>query len=284
MNKIVLLGTGGGPRIWAARSQPSNALIINDEIYIIDTGDGICNQLAKADLDPLKIKAIFITHNHSDHVADIGTLLLRSWQSGHKGIIECFGPKPLGQMINSYCNFMSWDINLRIKHENRPDFKSFFKVNEILKEEIIYGDKNLDVECITVPHGEAIPSYAFKFNVYNKEIVFSGDTSKSDKMIKFSNGVDFLIHEVLNLDGVDDIINKTYPGNNEFRRHIVNGHTSTKELGIIASKAKVKNLVLNHLVPTGSPKFDLDKIWLEELAINFNGNVIVGKDLLEINF
>ena len=34
MNKIVLLGTGGGPRIWAARSQPSNALIINDEIYI----------------------------------------------------------------------------------------------------------------------------------------------------------------------------------------------------------------------------------------------------------
>ena len=89
-------------------------------------------------------------------------------------------------------------------------------------------------------------------------------------------------NEVLNLKGVDDIINKTYPGNNEFRKHIIDGHTSTEELGIIATKAKVKNLVLNHLVPTGSPKFDLDEIWLKELAINFKGNVIVGKDLLQI--
>ena len=40
--------------------------------------------------------------------------------------------------------------------------------------------------------------------------------------------------------------------------------------------------MLNHLVPTGSPKFDLDEIWLKELAINFKGNVIVGKDLLQI--
>ena len=31
-------------------------------------------------------KINIITHNHSDHVADLGTLLLRSWQSGHKGM------------------------------------------------------------------------------------------------------------------------------------------------------------------------------------------------------
>ena len=71
MNRIVLLGTGGGPKIWAKRSQPSSAIIINDSVYIIDTGDGICTQLAKAHIDIKKIKAIFITHNHSDHVDDI---------------------------------------------------------------------------------------------------------------------------------------------------------------------------------------------------------------------
>jgi ribonuclease BN (tRNA processing enzyme) len=283
MKKIILLGTGGGPRIWAARSQPSSALIVNDDIYIIDTGDGVCNQLAKANLDPLKIKCIFITHNHSDHMADLGTLLLRTWQSGHKGIIKCFGPKPLNKMISSYCEYMSWDINLRTENENRPYFKTVFNINEITEEKIIYRDEKVKVECITVPHGEAVPSYAYKFYIDNKEVVFSGDTSKSEKIIKFSNGVDYLVHEVLNLEGVDDIINRTYPGNKEFRKHIIDGHTSTKELGILATKANVKNLVLNHLVPTGSPKYDLDKIWLKELAINFDGNVIVGKDLLEIN-
>jgi len=282
MNKIVLLGTGGGPRIWEARSQPSSALVVNNDIYIIDTGDGVCNQLAKANLNPLKIKCIFITHNHSDHVADLGTLLLRSWQSGHKGMINCYGPNPIKKMISSYCEYMSWDINLRTKHENRPQFKSIFEIKEVSSEKIIYEDKNVKVECITVPHGEAVPSYAYKFYVNDKEVVFSGDTSINEKLIKFSNKVDYLIHEVLNLKGVDDIINKTYPGNNEFRKHIIDGHTSTEELGIIATKAKVKNLVLNHLVPTGSPKFDLDEIWLKELAINFKGNVIVGKDLLQI--
>ena len=91
-SELVLLGTGGGPRIWAARSQPASALIVDGAVYIVDAGDGVTSQLAKSGIDTNAIKAIFITHNHSDHVADYGTLLLRTWQSGHPGPIKCFGP------------------------------------------------------------------------------------------------------------------------------------------------------------------------------------------------
>ncbi len=282
MNKIVLLGTGGGPRIWAKRSQPSSAMIIGEDIYIIDTGDGVCNQLANANLNPEKIKGIFITHLHSDHVADLGTLLLRSWQSGHKGKIECFGPTPLQKILDSYKEYMKWDIELRIKDENRPKFETVFNVNEIDKDSKIYKDKNITVECITVPHGAAKPSFAYKFTLKNKVIVFSGDTSKSEKLIEFSLDSDYLIHEVLNLDGVDAIIKRTYPGNEEFKNHIIDGHTSIEEVGYVAKKSNVKNLVLNHLVPTGSIEYDVDYIWHKGVSQNFDGNIIVGKDLLEI--
>ncbi len=88
-SELVLLGTGGGPRIWAARSQPASALIVDGTVYIIDAGDGVTAQLAKSEIDTNAIKAIFITTNHSDHVADYGTLLLRTWQSGHTGSINC---------------------------------------------------------------------------------------------------------------------------------------------------------------------------------------------------
>lgn len=50
MNKIVLLGTGGGPRIWEARSQPSSALVVNEYIYIIDTGDIVGKDLLQIKL------------------------------------------------------------------------------------------------------------------------------------------------------------------------------------------------------------------------------------------
>ncbi len=283
MNRIVLLGTGGGPKIWAKRSQPSSAIIINDSVYIIDTGDGICTQLAKAHIDIKKIKAIFITHNHSDHVADLGTLLLRSWQSGHQGEIHCFGPNPIMEMIDSYKNYMKWDIELRIKDENRPDFESIYNVTEIREMDNFYSDNNLKVECITVPHGAAKPSFAYKFLLADKVIVFSGDTSKSSKLIEFSQNADFLIHEVLNLDGVDSIIQKTHPGNQSFRNHIIESHTSMIEVGEVAKASNVKTLILNHLVPTASPIYDKEEVWLSGVSRSFNGNIIVGDDLLEID-
>ena len=281
-SELVLLGTGGGPKIWAPRSQPASAILVNGDVYIIDAGDGITGQLAKSGIDTNSIKAVFITHNHSDHVADYGTLLLRTWQSGHKGPIDCFGPPPLKGMTNSYMEYMNWDINLRIQHEARPDFKSMINVLEITNNSSVYQDSNVKVDCIKVPHGEADPSYSYRFQIDGKVIVFSGDTSKSEALIGFASGADILVHEVLNLEGVEAIIEKTYPGNEAFRNHIIEGHTTMSEVGEIASQAKVKILVLNHFVPTGSPFLDKEEIWQDGVRKTFNGQIIVGTDLLRI--
>ena len=170
-SELVLLGTGGGPRIWAARSQPASAIIVDGVVYIIDAGDGVTVQLAKAGIDTNAIKSVFITHNHSDHVADYGNLLLRTWQSGHKGPINCFGPPPLKNMTEAYIDYMDWDIKLRIQHEGRPDFKSMLNVFEIEDNTTVYKDSNVKVDCLKVPHGEADPSYAYRFEIENKRII-----------------------------------------------------------------------------------------------------------------
>ena len=280
--ELVLLGTGGGPRIWAARSQPASAIIVDGIVYIVDAGNGVTVQLAKAGIDTNAIKSVFITHNHSDHVADYGTLLLRTWQSGHKGPINCFGPPPLKKMTDAYIDYMDWDINLRIQHEGRPDFRSMLNVSEIRDNTTVYQDSNVKVDCLKVPHGEADPSFAYRFEIDNKIIVFSGDTSKSEELINFSSQADILVHEVINLQGVDAIVKNTYPGNESFRNHIVEGHTSMAEVGEVARKAEVKTLVLNHFVPTGSPVLDKEEIWLAGVGKNFKGSIIVGTDLTKI--
>ena len=212
-NKLILLGTGGGPKIWAARSQPSSALVLGEHTYIIDAGDGVTNQLAMSGINPLSIKAVFITHNHSDHVAGFGNLLLRSWQSGHNGPIKCFGPPPLVDMAKSYRAYMDWDIQLRIRDEGRPDIESVIDVQELSQDNPFFTDEKVIVSYIKVPHGAAEPSYAYRFDFSSKSIVFSGDTSRSEALAQFAKGADILVHEVLNRDGVDTIVRRTYPGN-----------------------------------------------------------------------
>ena len=280
--KLILLGTGGGPKIWAARSQPSSALILGEHTYIIDAGDGVTNQLAMSGINPLSIKAVFITHNHSDHVAGFGNLLLRSWQSGHNGPIKCFGPPPLVDMAKSYRAYMDWDIQLRIRDEGRPDIESVIDVQELSQDNPFFTDEKVIVSYIKVPHGAAEPSYAYRFDCSLKSIVFSGDTSKSEALAQFAKGADILVHEVLNRDGVDAIVRRTYPGNESFRKHILESHTSMHEVGEIATMAGVGILVLNHFVPTGSTELDKPEVWIEGVSQTYKGSIIVGNDLQEI--
>ena len=280
--KLILLGTGGGPKIWAARSQPSSALVLGEHTYIVDAGDGVTNQLAMSGINPLSIKAVFITHNHSDHVAGFGNLLLRSWQSGHNGPIKCFGPSPLVHMAKSYRAYMNWDIQLRIRDEGRPDLGSVIDVNELSRINPFFTDEEVTVSYIKVPHGAAEPSYAYRFDFSSKSIVFSGDTSRSEALAEFAKGADILVHEVLNRDGVDAIVRRTYPGNESFRKHILESQTSMHEVGEIASMAGVGILVLNHFVPTGSAELDKPEVWIEGVSQTYKGSIIVGEDLQEI--
>ena len=280
--RLVLLGTAGGPSVKKARAQPANALIVNGDVYIIDAGDGVARQMALAGLDPRKIRAVFITHNHSDHMADYGTLLLRAWASGLRSTVATYGPPPLEKMTEAYLEYVDWDIQLRKVDEGRPDLASLIRVHEITGEGVIFEDANLKVTAFEVPHGDAKPSYAFRFDTAHKSIVFSGDTSRSENLIKHAKGADILVHEVVSIHGVEAIVERIDPGNRDLVQHIVEAHTPIEEVGEVAQKAGVKKLVLTHFVPTGLPAYDKPELWIEGVRKTYAGEVIVGEDLLSI--
>ena len=206
-------------------------------------------------------------------------------------IISCFSDKKVDfNKIDSLLNNRTNDDFNLLKDEALKGNK--INTNRLLADTVfeiednttVYKDSNVKVDCLKVPHGEADPSYAYRFEIENKRIVFSGDTSKSEALINFSSHADILVHEVLNLEGVDAIIKNTYPGNEAFRKHIVDGHTSMAEVGQVANEANVKTLVLNHFVPTGSPILDKEEIWLAGVGEHFKGSIIVGTDLKKISF
>jgi ribonuclease BN (tRNA processing enzyme) len=279
---LILLGTGGGPNIRKSRAQPANALIVNGSLYIVDAGNGVARQLALAGIAPTTLRAVFITHNHSDHVADYGTLLLRAWESGLKRPVETFGPPPLVTMTRRYMQYMDWDIQLRILDEGRPQFEQMVHAHDVTSEGIIFQDDNVRVTAAEVTHGAAKPAYAYRFDTADRSIVFSGDTTKNTKLIALARRADVLVHEVLNPDAVDAMVAATDPGNAALRRHILEAHTPMEDVGAVAAEARVKQLVLTHFVPSGLEAFDRPELWMQGVAKNFKGEIVVGEDLMEI--
>lgn len=75
---VVTLGTAGGP-VWGSDGQRTGiatALIVGDRTYLIDAGSGVGRQLVRAGRSFSSLRGIFITHLHSDHIVDLGALMV----------------------------------------------------------------------------------------------------------------------------------------------------------------------------------------------------------------
>src|SRR5687768_17404619 len=64
--RLVLLGTGGGPRPRTNSSASAQVIVSNGVAYVIDCGDGVARQLAFAGVPLASLRHVFLTHQHSD--------------------------------------------------------------------------------------------------------------------------------------------------------------------------------------------------------------------------
>ena len=92
--RLILLGTGGGPRPRKNSFASSQVILVNGVAYVIDCGNGVAIQLARAGVPLPTLRHVFITHHHSDHNADYGNLLLLAWTSGLKTRVDTWGRLP----------------------------------------------------------------------------------------------------------------------------------------------------------------------------------------------
>ena len=74
-DRVVLLGTTGGPNWWGDQAGISTAVVAGGRAYVVDCGTGFGRQLRAAGLGLRDLGGVFITHLHSDHVVDLGSLL-----------------------------------------------------------------------------------------------------------------------------------------------------------------------------------------------------------------
>jgi ribonuclease BN (tRNA processing enzyme) len=278
--RVILLGTGGGPTPKKAVSAPATLIIANDTPYVVDCGDGVARQWVSANVSLLKLRHIFITHQHSDHNADYGNLILLAWTTGLATRVDTWGPPPLVKMTKLFLEMNEYDIGTRISDEGRPPLKPLVHPHEFRQGGLVMRDENVRVTSALVDHPLVSPAFAYRFDAPDRSIVISGDTARSDSLIALARGADVLVHEALWVPAVDRIVARN-PNASTLKKHLLDSHTSAEDCGRVAEAAGVKTLVLSHFVPGGDPAIT-DQMWIAAASEHFRGRVIVGKDLMEI--
>jgi ribonuclease BN (tRNA processing enzyme) len=278
--RLILLGTGGGPRPRVASSASAQVIVSNNVAYVIDCGDGVARQLAFAGVPLATLRHVFVTHQHSDHNADYGNLVWLAWAAGLRTRVDTWGPPPLASMTKLFFEMNAYDIKTRISNEGRVPLEPLVHVHELREAGVVMSDEQVRVTAALVDHPPVVPAFAYRFDARDRSIVISGDTAPSQNLVKLAAGADVLVHSVMYPPAIDRLIARV-PNAAALKTSILSHQTSAEDAGRIAQQAGVKTLVLSHFVPPDDPEVT-EAMWLEAAQRQFRGTVIIGRDLLEV--
>ena len=238
--RLILLGTGGGPRPRKESSGSAQVIVSNGVAYVIDCGDGVARQLATAGVPLTALRHIFLTHQHSDHNADYGNLMWLAWASGLSTRVDAWGPPPLEQMTTLFFQMNAYDIDTRIANEGRVPLAPLVHVHELRSGGDVMRDDNVRVTAALVDHPPVMPAFGYRFDVPDRSIVISGDTTPSDNLITLARGADVLVHSVLYVPAVDRLVARV-PNASALKASIVAHQTSAEDAGRVAQAAGSKD-------------------------------------------
>lgn len=269
----MLLGTGT-PNAEPDRWGTSVAVVVDDTPYLIDLGAGVVRRATAArqagveGLAISKLNIAFITHLHSDHTVGYPDFMLSPWIEGRSAPARVFGPPGLATMTEHLLAAYREDIRNRIQglQPSNPD-GYMVDVHEI-EAGVVYEDERVRVTAFLVDHGAWAQAYGYRFDTPDRSIVISGDTRPSSSILEHCDRCDVLIHEVYSQAGFE----RRRP---EWQKYHAASHTSTIELGRIATRARPGLLILYHQLPWGATPEEL----LAEIRQVYDGKVVYGNDL-----
>ncbi|MGZ5983696.1 MAG: MBL fold metallo-hydrolase [Caulobacteraceae bacterium] len=292
--QFITLGTGGGPIVRVKRSEPANAVTVNGSVYLFDVGDGVQRQLAAAGLPLGAVKAVFISHHHMDHNAGLGPLMMSRWLFGPSPAMPVIGPPGTRAMTAGIAAANVATVNAPVSlGRSPPPVETTVRPTDLAPvidtPTEIYKDDNIRVLAISVAHFhlpagmtlDPVPrSYAYRIEAAGRTFVYTGDTGPSDNLERLAKGADVLVSEVVNLDAAAASLGRTLPpaALAPLMAHMAQDHLTPKDIGGLAARAGVGEVVLTHLSPGQDDETDLTG-YTRGVAPAFKGKVVLAADL-----
>ena len=271
VQRFELLILGCSSAAPTARRNPSAQLLnIAERHFLIDCGEATQIQLRKYKSKFQKIDHIFISHLHGDHFLGLPGLLSSMNLLGRKQDLNIYAPVELKEIIDIINNVSEAQFN----------FKTEWHFTSDSGKNLLFEDEKVEVFSFPLKHRIFCTGFLFKEKKHHRKIdkylldkynvsvadihrlrngediinesglvlknsdltldpelprsfAYCSDTIYDENVVKFISGVDLLYHESTFLE-------------DKIKRAAATFHSTARQAAQIASKAKVKALLLGH--------------------------------------
>lgn len=280
----------GSPMPDPTRAGPCTVVVAGRRLFVIDSGAGSVKNLSLMNLPPARVSGIFLTHFHSDHIADLGELMLQRWAGGAATApVPIYGPTGVDQVVAGFEQAYRLDSGYRVAHHGPVvvppsgfgGAAHTFAVSATGPNVTLIAEPDLQVYAFPVNHHPVEPAVGYLFVYKGRRVVVSGDTAVSPRLEAAAQGADVLVHEGLSprLVAIQRRAALAHGRANlaAILHDILSYHTTPEQAAGEAERAHVRYLLFTHVIPP-LPIDALDGPWLGQTQNIFHGTVRVGHD------
>ncbi|BAX93539.1 ribonuclease Z [Mycobacterium shigaense] len=271
MIEITLLGTGS-PIPDPNRAGPSTLVRAGGQVFLVDCGRGVLQRSAAVGVGAAGLSALLLTHLHSDHIAELGDLLITRWISTFDpdpAPLPIIGPPGTAETVDAMLNAFSRDIGYRLAHHADLNAPPAIEVHEYT-DGPVWDRDGVSIRVAPTDHRPVAPTIGFRIESGGASVVLAGDTVPCATLDELASGADALVHTVIRKDIVLSIPQQRL-------QDICDYHSSVEQAAATAARAGVGTLVMTHYVPPLAP--GQEEQWRALAASEFGGRIELGNDL-----
>ncbi len=277
MIEITLLGTGS-PIPDPNRAGPATLVRAGGQVFLIDCGRGVLQRAAAVGVGAAGLSALLLTHLHSDHIGDLGDLLITRWITTFApdpAPLPIIGPPGTAEVVEATLQAFRHDIGYRIAHHADLNAPPAVDVHECT-DGPVWDCDGVSIRVGATDHRPVAPTIGFRIESGGAAVVLAGDTVPCATLDELAAGADALVHTVIRKDLVANIPQQRI-------QDICDYHSSVEEAAVTAARAGVGTLVMTHYVPALVP--GQEDQWRALAAGEFGGRIELGDDLhrVEVN-
>jgi ribonuclease Z len=271
MIEITLLGTGS-PIPDPNRAGPSTLVRAGGQAFLVDCGRGVLQRAAAIGVGANSLSALLLTHLHSDHIADLGDVLITRWVTTFApdpAPLPIVGPPGTAEVVEATLKAFGPDIGYRIAHHDDLVAPPPVEVHEY-SEGPVWDRDGVSIRVAPTDHRPVAPTIGFRIETGGSSVVLAGDTVPCDSLDELARKADALVHTVIRKDLVSMLAQQRI-------KDICDYHSSVQQAAATAKRAGVGILVLTHYVPGIAP--GQEEQWRALAAAEFDGRIELGDDL-----